>query len=381
MRHWLAALALAAAPVAATAQAGDPAMDVAVRDLCPRQVAMLGEASHGDGATLAFKAALVRRLAKECGFTAILFEAGHYDFVELMRRLRAGEPATPAMLSSAIGGVWNRYAELTPLIAFLFDEARAGRLTLGGIDDQLGSAGAFYSLDEMPTRLAAPLSDQYREGCRRALRERIYSGPLPGGGETAGRRLALTVCAAQMNLLAADEDMRHLADVMAGLFARDGTEDALVRGRDAAMFALLQWYRARLGRRAKLIVWAHNAHIARDATAYPRFAPGGNLGARVARAYGRGAFALGFSAYGGSWQRLPFMQEPRPLEPAPAGSLEAGAFGAGEAGIAYLGAGRLRAAGRAPGRPFNYEFAPADWSRVFDGMIVFRAERPPQRAR
>ena len=158
MRHWLlAALALALSPATASAAPRDPAMDAAVRDLCPRRIAMLGEASHGDGATFAFKAALIRRLVSECGYTAVLFESSHYDFLEFMRRLRAGEEATQAMLASAIGGVWNRYAELTPLITFLFEQARNGRLTLGGLDDQLGSAGAFFSNDEMPARLTALL--------------------------------------------------------------------------------------------------------------------------------------------------------------------------------------------------------------------------------
>jgi erythromycin esterase-like protein len=82
----LAAFALFAVPAAVSAQPRDPAMDAAVRDLCHRQVAMLGEASHGDGATFAFKAALIRRLVTECGYTAVLFESSHYDFVELMRR-------------------------------------------------------------------------------------------------------------------------------------------------------------------------------------------------------------------------------------------------------------------------------------------------------
>ena len=66
---------------------------------------------------------------------------------------------------------------------------------------------------------------------------------------------------------------------MARLIDRDLSDDAaLMRGRDHSMYLNLRWYAERLGRRAKIIVWAHNAHIARNATAYPGFGHGGNFG-------------------------------------------------------------------------------------------------------
>lgn len=376
----LIALALAVLPAAAHAQARDPAMDAAVRDLCHRQVAMLGEASHGDGETFAFKAALIRRLVNECGYNAVLFESSHYDFVELMRRLRAGEPTTPAMLSSSIGGIWNHYAELTPLIGFLYDAARAGRLTLGGLDDQIGSAGAFFSNDEMPLRLTALLPADARDRCRALLHRRIYSGTPIDRAENAEMRAATLACTEQMMVVAANRDDAELALNIAQVADRDGEPEAVrVRRRDESMYRNLRWYMARLGRRAKLIIWAQNAHIAHDAT-YSGFAQGGNLGFYVHQAYGRRAFALGFSAYGGSWQRLRVMPEAQPIPAAPAVSLEARALAGSEAAVVYRDARWLAAQGRVPGRPNQYELTPFDWSRAFDGMVIFRAERPPRAA-
>jgi erythromycin esterase-like protein len=358
-------------------------MDAAVRDLCHRQVAMLGEASHGDGATFAFKAALIPRLVTECGYSAVLFEASHYDFVELMRRLRAGEPATSAMLSSAIGGIRNRYAELTPLIGFLFDEARAGRLTLGGLDDQLGSAGAFYSNDRLPDELSALLPAARGAECREMFRGRIYRGTPRDPAALAAHSNAMRACLLEMRARARGNALRlQLIRNIEWLVSRDGLDaGAMSRGRDRSMFLNLRWYTARLGRRAKLIIWAHNAHIAHNATAYPGFAQGGNLGSFVHRAYGRRAFALGFSAYGGGWQRLPFMQAAQPIPEAPAGSLEARALEGSEADAVYRNADWLSRLGRVPGRPYHYEFAPFDWARAFDGIVVFRAERGPRPAR
>ena len=377
MRLWLLAILFLATPAAA--QPRDPAMDAAVRDLCPRRIAMLGEASHGDGATFAFKAALIRRLVNECGYTAVLFESSHYDFVELMRRMRAGEPTTPAMLSSSIGGIWNRYAELTPLIGFLFEGARAGRLVLGGLDDQIGSAGAFFSLDEMPLRLTASLPAEARDRCRALIHGRIYSGHPTDPPASIEMQAGLRSCTERMFAAAVNRDDAHLVQNLARAVDRDLVSEAVRnRRRDESMYRNLRWYLARLGPRAKIIVWAQNAHVARNATASPNFADGGNLGAYVHRDYGHRAFALGFSASGGAWRSV-FSPADEAIAPAMPGTLEALAIAGTSGDSAYCPAVWLARVGRVPGRPFFYHYATMDWSRAFDGMVVIRAERPPTR--
>lgn len=386
IRRLLIALALAALPTAAHAQARDPAMDAAVRDLCHRQVAMLGDASHGDGATFAFKATLIRRLVNECGYNAVFFEASHYDFLELMRRLRRHEPATPALLASSIGGLWSRFAELTPLVQFLFQRAQAGRLELGGLDDQIGSAGAFFSLDEMPRRLTSGLAPSRRDECRTLLHRRLYWQYGEAAQHDAAEIARVQACLVDMAAIIARggtgrdrAEQAHMIANMQGALARDFMEmDALSRGRDRRMYLNLRWLAARLGPRAKVIVWAHNAHIAYDASSSSSFPAGGSLGAFVRRAYGSRAFALGFSAYGGTW-RSAFSRADEPLTPAPTGSLEALAMAGVSGDAAYRGPAWLARSGRGPGRPFHYHYAPADWAHVFDGLVVFRAERPPVR--
>jgi erythromycin esterase-like protein len=384
MRSWLVAvLALIAAPAPAFAEPRDPAMDAAVRDMCHRHIAMLGEASHGDGATFAFKATLIRRLVIECGFNAVLFEASHYDFLELMRRLRAREPATPAMLSSAIGGIWNRYAELTPLVSFLFERAQAGRLTLGGLDDQLGSAGAFFSGGDMPERLTASLPPARRDACRVILRRRLlwqYNDAAPHDAPEVAR---LQACAADMAVAISGgarpreraPQLQMVANMQRAL-EREFQQDT--RGRDHSMYLNLRWLDARLGPGAKLIIWANSAHIARDARTSSSFPAGGNLGVWVDRFYGRRAFALGFSAQGGAWRSV-FSRGDEPIAPAPPGTLEALAMAGTTQEAVYRNHAWLARIGTAPGRPFFYREAPAAWARIFDGMVIFRAERAPTR--
>src|SRR4051812_36858613 len=116
-----------AQPERSPSQAEDPgelvALNAAINDLCRRDVVMLGENGyHGDGRTVAFKAALIRILVRRCRFNAVFFEASHYDFIEISRRLRVGEPVSADMVSSSIGQIWNRDEELSPLIPFLLTE-------------------------------------------------------------------------------------------------------------------------------------------------------------------------------------------------------------------------------------------------------------------
>src|SRR4051794_37879278 len=204
MRHdWrmilFAALVLAAAAPADEVRAWEPALRAAERDLCGKQVALLGENGfHGDGKTVAFKAELIRRLLTRCGYGAVFFEASHYDFLAVERAARRGEPVTEAMGSSAIGGIWNHDSEMAPLIHFLTEKARSRRVTLGGLDDQLGSIGAFYSLETMPAELAQFLPPGRREECSAALGQRMrweYSDASPHDRASVAR---LRACVVQM---------------------------------------------------------------------------------------------------------------------------------------------------------------------------------------
>jgi erythromycin esterase-like protein len=96
------------------------ALTAVTRDVCHRQVVMLGEsATHGDGHTEAFKVALVERLVNECGFDSVFFEASHYEFINIARRLRTGQAVSVDQLSSAVGGPWKFDREFQPVLPFL----------------------------------------------------------------------------------------------------------------------------------------------------------------------------------------------------------------------------------------------------------------------
>jgi erythromycin esterase-like protein len=143
--------------LAASSRANSLAADLAVRALCGKHVALLGEPPfHGFGKTLEFKAQLVRRLVDECHYNALFVESGLYDYIHIERELRSGRKVPESMISAAIGGLWAN-KEVQDLVPFLTEKVNNGALKLGGLDDQIGAGS--YASREMSSDLVQSLQN------------------------------------------------------------------------------------------------------------------------------------------------------------------------------------------------------------------------------
>lgn len=367
----------------------DNALTATVRDLCHKDVALLGEAAHGDGHTDAFKVALIERLVRQCHFNAVFFEASHYDFLAVARSLRQGKAVTPEMVSSAIGGLWKFDQEFQPLVPFLVKEANAHQLALGGLDGQLGAFESFYSNDAMPDELTAHLAADRRSTCREAFRRRIYGDYPADKPHAVPDRAELLQCVAEIagavhslpaeDALTREEEQEMLVNI--DRFVRTDLTDfkTLVRVRDHAMYLNFAWLARRLPPHSKIIVWGATAHMAKEAAADPSFAGIRNFGSYLHQDYGNRAFALGFSAYSGAYRYA--RKNNKALEVAPPTSIEAATKMVDDTDAVYLDRARLAQAGAVPAAPFSHEYRMAKWDDVLDGLVVFRAEFPPHSTR
>jgi erythromycin esterase-like protein len=365
----------------AQAQAPRGELDRLVGDLCDKQVVLLGEASHGDGQTFATKSALIERLIDECKFSAVFFESGLYDFLDLSR---AGGTVTPARLGGAIGAMWSSAKELEPLIASLARRAAAGQLALGGLDDQISST-ALYAQRELPVVLALYLEGEARPRCQAELARYTaweFDEATPYSPVIRDRLLA---CLTDIGVAisrrgSAPGAAEHVAMVaaLARLLERSFTEDAgaAFDARDRSMFLSFQWLASRLPPRSKIIVWCATIHAAKDLSGLPRIGARVPLGAHVHRAYGDRAAAIGFSAHAGGYARI--RKPPTELPIAPADSLEGQVFAQPGEDLRYVDREQLARLGTITARPVEYAFTAASWSQVLDGLVVFRRERPPQ---
>lgn len=346
----------------------------AVRDLCRREVVLLGEdASHGAGRTLEVKTEILKRLIARCGFGAVLFESQFYDLLDHARAIDAGT-ATERELRDAIGPLWSRAEQARPLFAFLHSESLAGRLRVGGIDPQVGGVSGRYARDALGAALASALDPARRAACRETFDR--HNGwryddthPLDAAEQARLRACSDAVRAA---VPASDDALAAMSAAYARYLDMATTGDGDMR--DLGMFELLQWHRARWPRGTKLVVWCATVHAAKrlDGIA-PPMRP---LGAHVHAAFGDRAAVVGFTALSGAFGNPGAAGSPNPLPPVDAASLEVRTLADG-AGLRYLDRRALKRLGTIAARPINYRRVhAAPWAEVLDGLIVLREERP-----
>ena len=356
-------------------------MDTAVAETCGHSLVLFGENTHADGTTLAFKSELAERLIKECGFNTVLFEAGIYDFLVLQMTADENKPVTREMIASSIGWIRSRFGETQPLIDTLY-EAQENGLYLGGLDDQLGSRGAFYSLEQLPIDLAAFLPVADRRRCQQMMRARIwYDFPEDAPYTEAGKQTILACLSGIEQTLSQKKSDRNTAfSTMAASFRRLLSRDfknqnAYVAGRDRSMFVAFETLASnRLAQGHKVIVWSTNSHIARQSKDIAGYDQGPNLGELIARTHGDKLYALGFTANGGSflWGR-----EERPVPKGAPQSLEASAHTGKTQTAGFINTKELTNFGKAEGSLFKHQAQTREWHRLFDGIVVFETEQPP----
>ncbi|MDF1505030.1 erythromycin esterase family protein [Roseisolibacter sp. H3M3-2] len=385
-----AAHAQPAAPSAADVEARAAAR---VADaVCDRRVVLLGELpDHGHARGFGVKARIVQRLVSRCGFDAVLFEAGSYDFFGLERAIAAAPRDTGAArtdsldlaLARAIGGFWWT-RELAPWRRWLLGEVVAGRVAVGGMDDQVNATAAYASAS-LPALVAAGVPPGRSAECRAAVTRYLGWSYDATARYDAAERARLAECtrlASERGGGARRPDGRSPDAVMladyASHFAREGGVPGAA-DRDRVMAEHVAWWAARLPRDARIVVWTATSHATRAADAQLANALGGPpLGARLAERWGGRLGVVGFTALRGDWSRAGAPS--RPMPPVPADALEpkalAGATPGDTAAWAYLDRAALRALGPVPSRLFG-RVVTTDWSAAFDGVVVLRDESAP----
>ncbi len=372
--------------------------------VCDRQVVLLGELpEHGEARGFGVKARVVERLVKRCGFRAVLFEAGSYDFFGLEQAIAAAprnardasaagaarHDSLDVALARAIGGLWWT-DELAGWRRWLAREAQAGRVLLGGIDDQ-PSATATYARATLPRLVGAAAPAERATECRDAVARYLSWGYTDAQPYDSTERARLDDCARLAAARAPTESSsvaRWLPnEVMLGdlasYFARERSaaerRGAGAPDRDLVMARHVAWWSARLPRDARIVVWTATTHAAR-ATGANAVLPLGvpPLGARLAERWGDRLAVIGLTALQGEWSRAG--RPMQPLAPLPSHSLEAKALATGavgdSVGWAYLDAPALRAMGAVPSRLLG-RLTTIDWSAAFDGVLVIRVESAP----
>jgi len=375
-----------------------------------RRVVMLGEATHGDGATFAAKTRLVKFLHERMGFDLLALEGGIYDVRRVWTALQAGEDPLPAIRSGVFED-WADSLQAQPLWRYVVEAMKSNRpLVLAGFDLQftgrasrenlvkdlngyLAKAGLFPEV----SHLAALVSDALRRLTdnlllfheitppdRSAVRTAMFrlgqalERPSPLSGPEAAEHAFWT------QVLKSSAAMLELAwKLDLDSLGKKPVDIGITNLRDRQMGENFLWLAKAAYPTSKVIVWAATSHIARNrGTILKEPDPKVSLGDWIDKAMVDEVYALGFTAYEGRWRTFG-MPEPAEVKAADENSLEALLFKAGFkfAWLDFRDRGPDGAWLREPvsSRPLGYNPKTADWTRILDGIFFLRETFPSTR--
>lgn len=387
----------------ADADGGDNSdLDAIRRIVGDARVIALGEDTHGTSEYFRMKHRLTRYMVEEMDARVFAIEANQLA-VEPINRYVHGGVGPVEQVMRGMFAVWNTQ-EMKAMIEWMRAHNAAhpaAPVSFVGYDMQdpslpIDSVRAFLSRHD-PELL--PLAERHYSAYRAAWRERAYpqgadsvrQGWRSGAEsmwEAVKRRAPAWLAAAQTHADTTEVEWAvQNANVVrqAALSALSGR----LGDRDSAMASNIQWLLERHGNTGRVIVWAHNGHVARDPDPRLGIFGGNSMGTYLGAALGESLRVFGLVSYEGTYRATVSATDRTFIEvqavPAPLGAVEevlhriAVERRAGHL-VADLRAGRTDRAGAwllapRPTRMIGYAAVDFDWEqmvvlpRVFDAVV------------
>jgi erythromycin esterase-like protein len=250
------------------------------------KVVMLGEQSHGDGTTFFAKSQLVKYLHDSLGFDVLVFESDFFALTNGWPKVQKDAKAISSFLKYNVYPVWSFSDECKELLYhFIPATYQTERpLKIAGIDSQMHGK---YTADSLPTCLnrffeihknALPDYKRYQAECTSLLssvlilnykNEKYLDSILNTNFKQRMVSLSATfneICETIPRQYRSQDEYLALKNIM--VFINDITQrknKAVKESRDAQMAENLKWLVQSKFQSSKIIVWAANTHIMRNA--------------------------------------------------------------------------------------------------------------------
>jgi erythromycin esterase len=396
----------------------DPAEDD-FSDLAPlvdilanRRVVMLGEPSHGDGATFLAKTRLVKFLHQEMGFDVLAFEGGLYDCRKSWMQLNEGLDAHEAF-DNGIFAIWANSKQVQPLVDYWGDTAGSAQpLELAGFDCQFGTVNSSSAVPDLAAFLASVESElltDFRWQTFRAIMNNMVRGLYYNGAPPSAILRSLFFAMVEdldteLGNVPDDPDPDETAFWRqflrsSGAYARllwsmnwsdfAANPDSVLNMRDLQMGENLVWLAQNRYAGRKIIVWAATVHIVHniqtvESTLYPNVYHGTeNMGQVVHEELRDESYMIGFTACEGQYGSV-FSVQHNTLSAFTEGSLEDLLYQT-ELPNLFVDFRGLSTDGNwltepLVSWPMGYSPMRAVWPEVMDGILCTRVMTPSTRA-
>jgi len=233
------------------------------------RIVALGEGTHGTHEFFALKRRLTEFLARDMGFTIFAMEANMPEAKLIGDYVRTGN-GDPVALIRALRFWTANTAELLELVQWMRQyNAAGGTMQFAAFDMQLPAA-ARQSVSEFLHRadpaLAVVVDSIY------ATVSSTIAKPLPMAARAAATHEVVRLLEAQRARLI-EKTSRDSADwaIQSARVAEQGYEwraDASGLSREVSMARNVQYLLDHAPPRARIVLWAHNAHVSRDSNTF-----------------------------------------------------------------------------------------------------------------
>lgn len=368
------------------------------------RVVLLGEQTHGEGATFLAKTRLIKFLHQRMGFDVLAFESGLYDVTRIWENTKDG-----GLLATEVkGSLFYMYAtskQMQPLFSYLQASLKTPKpFTVAGFESQHSGLNAknqlFADFSSFLQSFSPSMMDTAWESFKQVAVAMFGNRGYRPSGED--KKAFFNKLSALKTVLSPHEkDPVHQLLQSPGFWYRivasiesqalrywemvNGNELSV---RDKQMAENLIWLAEHAYPGRKIIVWAHNIHISKQ-TAQLNLAPGNPaqgffsslvpMGSTVYAHFKRQAYHIGFTSSEGSYQDYTndqIISIPAP----PQGSVE-DRLNATQYAFAFADLRHARGWWTRPQTALLFDFTPAkgDWRTVYDAFFFIRKNTPVDR--